>query len=1301
MAERPDVVAHLARLARTAGGDVDVTTLLDAVLLAAARSAAGQEGDTTPPPGGDAPDQPPPEEDSPDLTAHQDHDPAPPRDPYTDQASEPTAAVWLDDRTGTRTVPGRRLSVARASALPDALDIGRALRPLRRPWLAGVHRRLDVDATVEHYTRTGMLVPRLAPAPEPWLEVVVVLDRGTAMAVWDETVRTLTRTLRTLAAFRDVRLWGLDHHPGGVSVLTDHHGHSLPMDPTAASHTQPARRLLLVVSDCAAPAWQEDALWRTLHTWGRTAPVALVNPLPRRLWQRSGLDLPRTTARAAAPASSLKRLIYRRPRLLRDTGEEQWQAMPVLQLAAGQVLAWARTLMRTDPEGCEAVLVPATGRPPRRRRGPAAPPAAGPPSDDEIRARAQAFADDLASPAVRLAVAAAPLDSFTLPVLDVLRDRLVPEAQLEDTAEFLTAGLLTATRHASADTVYRFHPEAAGHLNDLLTRDRLWDTHFALTDHLEAHPQAQHGITTVLHSPDGAEALPVGLRPVAHAAAITARLLGIEPVDTAPADPRRAPAPREDASMETLVAPLGLVIEVALAHRSSAQWAARHLRQFGYRAPELPAGWDAPLTRNDIVLLSRSRDGEPPWLDPDYPVAFGHVLQVALVTGDTPRAVARRLETWGFTLPAAAELPDIPATSEDAQILSRDVDGEGPWLEADTPVRTEHLLIAAARTGNSPRDIARRLREFGRLPADDERDIVDARLTERDAVLMSRHLDGTYPWLDRSETVSLPQIVNAALSIQERPRAVARRLRSWGFATPDPADVPDAEADAEELRLLSRDVDGTPPWLAIEREVPLAHVWLCTVVTGTEQHEVARRLRKWGYAVAEPPAGAELPTDTGDLRLLSRDLDGETPWLDPGELVPYGHLLAAAVRAGTGPREIARRLQLWGYTVPDPAELPDVPARTDDPVLLSRDLDGVGPWLDTGEPVSYRHVLLSAVKTRSAPHAVAMRLRQWGLTVSEPVNAPDVPFTSDDVRLLSRDLDSNHPWLDVDEPVGRAHVLLAAVRMERAPREIARRLGDLGFSVPALDALPDVRCTSGDELLLSGDLDGQAPWLELEGGQPVPFQHLVLAAARMRTGVGDVARRLRELGLVPADPPPGAPEAPLTEQDAALLSRNLDGEYPWIGLDDVVPHALVLNAAAGVGRSARDVAGRLRELGAVVPDPAEVPDVVPSQEDLLLISEDFDASSPWLEADEPVPYGHLLNAAARSGTTPREVAVRLRELGFRTPDPTALADLPLLPRGWPAVSTADRRLSRLKRLRSHPRAMNPDPPTSPPPPTPS
>ncbi|KPH99459.1 WD-40 repeat-containing protein [Actinobacteria bacterium OK006] len=513
----------------TAGSDradaPDVVELLDALLLAAARNAraptvserAGRRASGAKPVGtpGKA-SRHAPEEDA-----------APGEEPAEPPAQDTAGAdVWLEQPGSTHSVPGVRHSAGRVDALPDAQGIGRALRPLRYRRPSATRRHLDVDATVDHFTQTGLLVPQLAATPESWLEAVVVLDGGTAMTVWDAPVRRLVSVLRELGAFRDVRLWHLEHPPGRPPRLLDHRGRVL--DPALGNRLlrQPANRLLLVISDCAAPAWREPALWQALHAWGSTAPMALINPLPTRLWRHSGLDLPRTTVVAPAPAATGLRLGWRRPRLLQVTPETRpWVSLPVLPLEAERVEAWTRALMRMDPEGCEAVLVPATGRVPRRR----AHTRTAPRPEPQVADRAEAFLRDASPSAIRLAVAVAPLDAFTLPVLDVLRERVVPEAGLTDTAEFLTAGMLTVNRNGGgSDPLYRFRPQAADVLLKRLSREQLWETHIAFSEHLEAKLHSPHGIRTVVSDPRKADEVPVGLRPIARAVGATARLLGVE-----------------------------------------------------------------------------------------------------------------------------------------------------------------------------------------------------------------------------------------------------------------------------------------------------------------------------------------------------------------------------------------------------------------------------------------------------------------------------------------------------------------------------------------------------------------------------------------------------------------------------------------------------------------------------------------------------------------------------------------------------------------------------------------------------
>lgn len=101
--------------------------------------------------------------------------------------------------------------------------------------------------------------------------------------------------------------------------------------------------------------------------------------------------------------------------------------------------------------------------------------------------------------------------------------------------------------------------------------------------------------------------------------------------------------------------------------------------------------------------------------------------------------------------------------------------------------------------------------------------------------------------------------------------------------------------------------------------------------------------------------------------------------------------------------------------------------------------------------------------------------------------------------------------------------------------------------------------------------------------------------------------------------------------------------------------AHVLFAAAKSAQNPSEVAVRLAELDFRLPEGTKVPNAL-QLHDLLLICQDLDGSVPWIPADQPVHMGHILRAAIRTRLSPKEVAVRLTELGFRLPENTTVPD---------------------------------------------
>ena len=91
------------------------------------------------------------------------------------------------------------------------------------------------------------------------------------------------------------------------------------------------------------------------------------------------------------------------------------------------------------------------------------------------------------------------------------------------------------------------------------------------------------------------------------------------------------------------------------------------------------------------------------------------------------------------------------------------------------------------------------------------------------------------------------------------------------------------------------------------------------------------------------------------------------------------------------------------------------------------------------------------------------------------------------------------------------HLLQAARRVRRPVHEIAARLETLGYNVDVdLSSIQVDSVKPNDLLLASTDLDGSRPWLD--AGQPVPLNHLLAAAQKIRKPIEEVSSRLRALG---------------------------------------------------------------------------------------------------------------------------------------------------------------------------------------------
>ncbi|MEV8156541.1 SAV_2336 N-terminal domain-related protein, partial [Streptomyces fradiae] len=452
---------------------------------------------------------------------------------------------------------GHAVAAPRATGLPRALEVTRALRPWKRPWPEGRRGTLDIDATVDGYARSGELLPVFSAAPERWFDLTLVVDRSPGMRVWEETLDDFTGVLDRLGAFRTLQVRDL---------LFDDAGAPRPLGQLRQAD---GRRLVVVVSDCAAGPWRGAAVWMLLREWAATTPTALLNPLPTKLWRRSGLDLPTVRFTPAAPGAHRSRVPHEAPPALglaapggpgspsdgarggaaagpagtgagAGTGPgsgvtdgagdgDGWLPVPVLSLSPHSLDRWSRAAMRGAPEGCTAVLVPPGGRLSGRPRPRTAAPSSA--------AAARGFLRTASPRAVRLGVLCAPFDRLSLRLLHVIRRELVPDATTADVAEAVTSGLFELVPPAGADGSLELvlSEEVRAVLRERLPAHEAWRVHQALDRHVASRSGGRPGLRSVAYDTAGPQELAAERAAFARASRQTLELLGLaEPGGGAP-----------------------------------------------------------------------------------------------------------------------------------------------------------------------------------------------------------------------------------------------------------------------------------------------------------------------------------------------------------------------------------------------------------------------------------------------------------------------------------------------------------------------------------------------------------------------------------------------------------------------------------------------------------------------------------------------------------------------------------------------------------------------------------------------
>ncbi|MCM1973573.1 FxSxx-COOH system tetratricopeptide repeat protein [Streptomyces sp. G1] len=337
-----------------------------------------------------------------------------------------------------------RVRVPMATALPQPLALVRALRPLQR-YRAPVRRvedQLDEQATAERAALTGLLLPVSRSSTRREARIRLVMDVSTSTPVWQRTLGELSEILAGTGAFREILVHHVREAGDGRLLIGPARDGSRPFWGAEQLRDPSGRQLTLVLSDCAGPLWRAGRMQRLIHRWSAVAPVALVQPLPQRMWRRTHLPaLPGTLRRPEGLASRLAFVPL-------EGGTAAGPVpVPVLAPTGAGLGAWACLLSTST-----GLALPAAAGWVGPDHAPALPVGTDrtPPPAELIGS----FRRTASRPALQLAVAlsAVPL---SLPVMQLVQRSTAPGTGPSVLAEVLLSGLL---RRAEPDGWYEFVP---------------------------------------------------------------------------------------------------------------------------------------------------------------------------------------------------------------------------------------------------------------------------------------------------------------------------------------------------------------------------------------------------------------------------------------------------------------------------------------------------------------------------------------------------------------------------------------------------------------------------------------------------------------------------------------------------------------------------------------------------------------------------------------------------------------------------------------------------------------------------
>ncbi|MFO5475371.1 MAG: SAV_2336 N-terminal domain-related protein [Dolichospermum sp.] len=246
--------------------------------------------------------------------------------------------------------PGVPFKSPAVAALPNALEIGRSLRPLMRKVPSRIEFVLDEENTAQQIAENDVWIPVLKPARERWLDLVIVVEENRATVVWEETINEFRKLMERHGAFRNVYTWSLRTNDGKPQFFHQQRKATKKQRSRSLKELlEPnGRRLILLISDCISSLWWQGEIHKLLELWSRQVSVTVLQLLPEQLWERTVLDLGISVFFSAIKAGTINSrfTIHDFPMWLEEKPNQALK-LPIVILEPESLKYWAKVIAVT------------------------------------------------------------------------------------------------------------------------------------------------------------------------------------------------------------------------------------------------------------------------------------------------------------------------------------------------------------------------------------------------------------------------------------------------------------------------------------------------------------------------------------------------------------------------------------------------------------------------------------------------------------------------------------------------------------------------------------------------------------------------------------------------------------------------------------------------------------------------------------------------------------------------------------------------------------------------------------------